>query len=201
MKVLFLIFSVSFSVIMFNTSFADDDFFSGKIMWDEANFHNLMDSFAKKIQVIDHDMNQNSTMIEKISVQIWSDTDQKGITVSAYEIGKDAGIFESLVYFAEKPSSGQRISVTVGDKVTAKYSDHTADGTNKIDMTDSLIVKGFERENDANFRVDDPTFDRQHFQTGETIPNIFAIQIIEGLGAGLIILFIIIFAVRRRQKK
>lgn len=49
--------------------------------------------------------------------------------------------------------------------------------------------------------VDDPAFFRQGLQTGETIPDIFAIQIIEGLGASLIILFIIIYAIKRKKKK
>ena len=84
-----------------------------------------MDSFAKKIEVTDHDMNQNSTKTEKITVEIWSDTDPKGITVSAYETGKNTGIFESVIYFAQKPSVGQRISVNVGDEVTARYTDQT----------------------------------------------------------------------------
>ena len=53
----------------------------------------------------------------------------------------------------------------------------------------------------SKFQVDDPEFNRQNFLTGQTIPNIYVIQIIEGLGAGLIILFIIIYAVKRRRKK
>ena len=46
-----LILCASFSIIAVNHSFADDDYFAGEIIWDEANFHNLLDSFAKRIQV------------------------------------------------------------------------------------------------------------------------------------------------------
>ena len=64
-----------------------------------------------------------------------------------------------------------------------------------------MVVKGFERQNDGNFHVDDPDFARQHLQTGRTIPNAFVTHIVEGLGAGLIILFIIVFAIKKRSKK
>ena len=51
-----------------------------------------------------------------------------------------------------------------------------------------------------NIRVDDPTFERQSLQTGETITSQgnFTIIIIQSLGAILIVLFIIIYAVKKR---
>ena len=102
----------------------------------------------KEFKLLDHDMNQNSTKTEKITVEIWSDTDPNGITVSAYETGKNTGIFESIVYFTQKSSVGQRISVNIGDEVTARYIDQTVNGTEKFETTDSVTVKGFERENE-----------------------------------------------------
>ena len=177
------------------------EFHVGQVMWHEANFHNLLNSFAKKIQVTDQDMNQDNAKIETILVSIWSDSDSDGITVSAYETGKDTGIFESVIYFAEKPSIGQRIYVQIGDSVTAEYTDETISDADKMQISDTLIIKGFSRENDANFRVDDPDFVRQNFQTGETIPNLFVVQIIEGLGAGLIVLFIVVYAIKKRGQK
>jgi hypothetical protein len=54
-----------------------------------------------------------------------------------------------------------------------------------------------------NIRVDDPTFDRQSLQTGETITSQgnFTIIIIQALGAILIVLFIIIYAVKKRIRR
>ena len=52
-----------------------------------------------------------------------------------------------------------------------------------------------------NIRVEDPEFGAQDFRTGETLSNPIVPIIIEGLGAGLIILFIVIYAVKKRRKK
>ena len=62
------------------------------------------------------------------------------------------------------------------------------------------IVSG--QEQNENIRVDDPSFERQNLQTGETINSVgnLTIIIIQGLGAILIVLFIIIYAVKKRAK-
>ena len=173
------------------------EFHIAHVRWYETNFHNLMDSFAKKIQVTDQDMNQDVNKIETISVSIWSDSDSGGITVPAYETGKDTGIFESVIYFAEKPSIGQRINVHIGDLVTAQYIDFTIPDAEKAHVSDTLVVKGFSRENDS--RVDDPDFARQELFREETIPNGFGLQIFQSIGAGLIILFIAVYAIKRKR--
>jgi hypothetical protein len=53
-----------------------------------------------------------------------------------------------------------------------------------------------------NIRVEDPTFERQNLQTGETftIQGTFTAIIIEGLGAILIVSFIVIYAIKKRRK-
>ena len=120
----------------------------------------------------------------------------------AYETGRDTGIFESVIYFAEKPSVGQRIYLHIGDSVTAQYTDKTISGESKAKISDKLVVKGFSKENDgANFRVDDPDFVRQNLRTGETLGNTFVVYIVEGLGAGLIVLFIIIYAIKKKRRQ
>ena len=173
----------------------------GKIMWYEENFHNLADSFAKKIQVTDPDMNKDDAKIETVPVRIWSDSDSKGITVSAQETGKNTGIFEIVIYFAERNSAGQRISVQIGDTVTAQYTDEKTPDGERMQVSDILTVKGFSHENDSNFRAEDPDFVRQVFQTTGIFPYFFVVQIFEGLGAGLIVLFIVIFAIKKRRQK
>lgn len=52
-----------------------------------------------------------------------------------------------------------------------------------------------------NIRIDDSSFTRQNLQTGETIPNIQIPIIIESLGPALIIIFIIVYAVKKKRKK
>ena len=54
---------------------------------------------------------------------------------------------------------------------------------------------------DSNIRVEDSTFFRQNLQTGETISNPSVVIIIESLGVGLIFLFIIIYAIKKRKRK
>ena len=54
---------------------------------------------------------------------------------------------------------------------------------------------------DSNIRVEDSTFFRQNLQTGETISNPSVVIIIESLGVGLIFLFIIIYAIKKRRRK
>ena len=53
-----------------------------------------------------------------------------------------------------------------------------------------------------NIRVEDPSFSRESLQTGETITPAGSITaiIIEALGAILIILFIVIYAIKKRAK-
>jgi len=54
-----------------------------------------------------------------------------------------------------------------------------------------------------NMRVDDPSFFRESMQTGETITpegQLVAI-IIEGIGTILIIVFIVIYAIKKRIRK
>jgi hypothetical protein len=58
------------------------------------------------------------------------------------------------------------------------------------------------QEQNENIRVEDESFKRQDLRTGETftIEGNLAAIIIEGLGPILIVLFIIIYAVKKRGK-
>jgi len=51
-----------------------------------------------------------------------------------------------------------------------------------------------------NISVEDPTSAPQDLQSGETLSNPGAAIVIESLGAVLIILFIVIFAIKKRTK-
>ena len=198
MKFFLLLLPLLFGFVM-TPSLATESFTLAKMSWNEGNFHKGLDFFAKKIQILDTDGNQNPDNIEKIPVLIYSDSDPVGITVNAHETGKNTGIFEILVYFSQKElSSGQRLHSDVGDAVTAQYTDRTVPGMESMQISDTFKIDSFSTRDDP---ISDPSFFRQGLQTGETIPNIFVIQIIEGLGAGLIVLFIVIYAIKRRSKE
>jgi len=51
-----------------------------------------------------------------------------------------------------------------------------------------------------NIRVENPTFSPQDFRTGETLSNPWVAIVIEGLGAVLIVLFIVIYAIKKKAK-
>ena len=191
---------VSFVVFGSATSMiAAESFVVGKISWDADIFHKGSDFFAKKVQVIDSDMNQNQAKIEKIPVRIYSDSDPIGIIVNAHETGNNTGIFEILIYVSQKDSSsGQRIHSDVGDTVTAEYKDMTVPDIEYLRIHDVIEIDKFSQNDES---ITDSLFFRQGLQTGQTIPNIFVIQIVEGLGPGLIILFIVIYAIKNRREK
>ena len=80
-------------------------------------------------------------------------------------------------------------------------------------LTDGTCIPNIDR-----FRVDDPTFTKQHLltgkpiidpnpadfrglQTSETLSNPEVAIILESLGAILIVLFIIIYAIKKKMKK
>ena len=52
-----------------------------------------------------------------------------------------------------------------------------------------------------NIRVDDPSFTPQDFRTGETLSNPWVAIVIESLGAVLIVLFIVIYAIKKKIKR
>ena len=58
-------------------------------------------------------------------------------------------------------------------------------------------------ENQDFFRVDDPSFVRQSLQTGETISEsgTFVSIFVGSLGSILIVLFIVIYAIKKRKQK
>ena len=78
------------------------------------------------IRVIDPDMNLNPETVNTFTIDVWSDSDLGGIDLTVIETGTATGIFEGQVILSNKDqSSGNRLRVTDGDTITAKYEDHT----------------------------------------------------------------------------
>ena len=159
------------------------------------------------IQVIEPDMNLSPNEIEKFRIRIWSDSDPKGISPDVYETSKDSGVFVSNIYFSSNPSIGQRLHTVEGNHVIASYEDRTLPALyddDNLEIIDSMIVRKTLANHDKNkdfFRVDNPSFVRQNLQTGETISTTgtFASVLMSSLGPILIVLFIVIYAVKKRK--
>ena len=79
-----------------------------------------------KIRVIDPDMNLNPETMDRILVEVSSDSDVAGILVDAIESEDDSGLFEALISFTQNSvSSGNRLFAIPGDSIYAKYEDNT----------------------------------------------------------------------------
>ena len=95
----------------------------GQIIFDKSIF--LVGETAK-IQVIDLDMNLNPEAIDRIEVEVSSDSDVAGILVDAIETEDDSGLFEALISFTQTSvSSGNRLFTIPNDSIYAKYEDNT----------------------------------------------------------------------------
>ena len=109
----------------------------GEIIFDKPIF--LVGDTAK-IQVIDPDMNLNPEAVDRIEVEISSDSDVAGITVDAIETDDDSGLFETVFSFTQASvSSGNRLFALPEDSIYAKYEDNTIPSPYSIQ--DDLDVK------------------------------------------------------------
>ena len=103
---------------------------SAMISWNigELNFDKpiFLVGDTAKIQVIDPDMNLNPEAVDKIEVEISSDSDMAGIIVNAIETDDDSGLFETVFSFTQNSvSSGNQLFAIPDDSIYAKYEDNT----------------------------------------------------------------------------
>ena len=78
------------------------------------------------MRVIDPDMNLNPEAVDNFDVNVWSDSDVGGISLTVTETNAATGIFEGTVFFDDDSiSSGHRLNVEEGDTVVAEYDDVT----------------------------------------------------------------------------
>jgi hypothetical protein len=101
-----------------------------------------------KIQVIDLDMNLNPEAIDRIEVQVSSDSDVAGILVDAIETEDNSGMFEASVSFTQTSvSSGNRLFIIPNDSIYAKYEDNTLPSPYSIqDDLDIQVESKFQSE-------------------------------------------------------
>jgi hypothetical protein len=117
------------------------------------------------IRVVDPDMNWDPENVDNFSVDVWSSSDQGGVSVTVTETNEATGIFEGTVTFTvDDESSGHRLRVAEGDTITVEYDDNTLPGPDYT-AGDSLSITGtsiigtvvppLERAPAANARVVD----------------------------------------------
>lgn len=95
----------------------------GEIQWDSKAYS---EKAAAIVRVVDPDMNLNPKTVDNFVIDVWSDSDLGGIDVTVTETNQATGIFEGYVNFTPSAqSSGNRLRVSEGDYVTARYEDNT----------------------------------------------------------------------------
>ena len=150
--------------------FSDDEtvFTSSIIRWNIGDVQWLEASYPASatgvLRVIDPDMNLNPEAVDNFDVNIASNTDASGITLTVTETNEATGIFEGTVFFTTTGgSSGHRLRVSEGDTVTADYADgtlplpYTANDVVSITSTTIIgtIVPPLERAPATNLRIID----------------------------------------------
>ena len=131
----------------------------GDVQWLEASYPA---SGTGVLRVIDPDMNLNPEAVDNFDVNIASNTDASGITLTVTETNEATGIFEGTVFFTTTGgSSGHRLRVSEGDTVTADYADGTLPlpytVNDSVSITSTTIIGTFvpplDRAPAANVRV------------------------------------------------
>ena len=132
----------------------------GEVEWLEASYPALGSGI---VRVIDPDLNLNPEAVDNFDVNVWSDSDVGGISLTVTETNAATGIFEGTVFFDDDSiSSGHRLNVEEGDTVVAEYDDLTSpiEDETSVSATTLIgtIVPPLERAPINNLRAVD-TFD------------------------------------------
>ncbi len=119
---------------------------SAKVSWNFAEIEfsntNYLVTDQVIIQVRDADMNLNPESLDQVNVDVFSDSDSAGISVSATETAEDSGIFKALVVLTQaNDSSGNRLLAIPGDTITARYEDRTLPSPYGISDEQDIIAK------------------------------------------------------------
>ena len=135
----------------------------GESQWLESSA--IQQASSGVIRVVDPDMNWDPENVDNFNVDVWSSSDQGGVSVTISETNEATGVFEGTVTFTvDDESSGHRLRVAEGDTITVEYDDNTLPGPDYT-SGDSLSITGtsvigtivppLERAPAANARVVD----------------------------------------------
>ena len=96
------------------------------------------------VRIFDSDMNLNPEALDRILVQVYSDSDVAGITAEAVETTENSGLFTATISLSSTMvSSGNRLYAPPGDQIYAKYDDHTL--PKPYSISDSLEIETFSK--------------------------------------------------------
>ena len=114
----------------------------GEIEWAEASYPASGNGL---VRIVDPDLNLNPESVDNFDVDVWSDSDPGGISLTVTETNEATGVFEGQVSFTTNDeSSGHRLRVAEGDTITAEYEDHTLpdpyDTTDDLDVLSTAII-------------------------------------------------------------
>jgi hypothetical protein len=145
-----------------------------------CNFYNtgkisLQDQEQTKASIIvtDPKANKFSTSIDRITVYVWSDSDQKGMGITAYETEVNSGIFKGIITISDGQSTQDAIHVSQGDTLSTKYTSAipwSLNATNLGIITTAFIGTScppFERVPATSIRVLDNMGNEHHVITVE----------------------------------
>ena len=81
------------------------------------------------IRVTDPDEDLDNTIVDQITIDVYSDSDSGGVQTTLSETDEATGVFEGIITFtADGISSGDTVRVSEGDTVTAEVTDYTLPG-------------------------------------------------------------------------
>jgi len=145
--------TVSFRIDADNiiTESAFVEYHEGLVSFDKSSYAFTDEA---KVTVNDRDANRNPDVPDIMDVKIWSDTDPNGITLTLREVDS-SGVFEQeLLFTMEDVSSGNRLKVSDGDVISARYIDNTlppparlsADGVVTLDVKNIVATSVFGKQ-------------------------------------------------------
>jgi len=114
------------------------------VSWNIGTINFIEDLFylenSAVVRVVDVDMNLNPEALDNLPIQIFSDSDVAGIEVNAIETSESSGSFIATISLSQNsPSSGNRLYSLPGDKIFAKYDDHTI--PKPYSKSDNLVIE------------------------------------------------------------
>lgn len=122
---------------------------SAKVSWNVGELSFSQQSYLGTeqvtITVTDPDMNLNPEVPDSIILDVSSDSDSAGVSVTATETDDYSGVFEaSITLSSNNDSSGNRLYAVSDDTLTAKYSDRTLPSpygvSDQLDLTATSSV-------------------------------------------------------------
>jgi len=127
---------------------AKEKYHTGIVSWDLSAYFIGDPGY---ITLEEPDLNQNSNVIERVFVQVTSDTDSSGIQVELEETGPNTGVFSTGEITFDAITKDFQIRVTNGDRVYVEYEDTTIPSGGKKIVRDTAPIVSSEAEFDAAF--------------------------------------------------